>query len=438
MSDIDQSAGLGLELPSQDLLDSGALLLIALLDWPTWSHRKVESLDFYEGRRGRRRVSLDCTPLDVRWVDASTRDAGVGSSAIVVPLTTMRKEMLRQLDVRDANGASLPVLGSASNGLLAAAALFHLVAYDVDRETAVNAWPRLVSVAQLDELTAQAEAERLCADLELDLLTEQWIRDLASAFILMAVLPVSAVGTRLVVKYSYHWEYGVPSPHSSLRSRVRGWATNVAAGLGFAALPIDIDLNSADSSSSYHLECAAPEGVSCGEIRLPVDDSGVHPRDSALSPVGHVKGRFNFGHGGVDEPARVSLVMNPEGALPRAALFSGLTTIFMMFLITVPGALAAFIKDPGSALSLLLFLPAILLALNAKGSENVFVSRFLRPSRIISASLSAIYAVSGGLLVAGAPPEVILGWWRFSLFFSVMSLILTAGGLHRLYVTRRV
>ncbi|NUU07211.1 hypothetical protein HNO83_12760 [Leifsonia sp. C5G2] len=351
----------------------------------------------------------------------------------------MGKAPLRQLDVRDAGGVAIPVLGASSNGLLAASALLNLLILAVGVDAAELAWPRVWKVATGGESEALAEAETICEEFNLDLFATQQFRDLASNFILTALLPASAAGVRTVIKYAYHWDVDpMPAAPLPLGRRVQVWLKSTAAGLGLASLSVDVDLNSADSSSSYHLECTAPNGISCSEVRLPTDSSGSEPVDPASGPVGHVKGRFDFGHRGDDEPARVSFVMEPGGALSRAALFSALTAAFLFFLILVPGVPGAFSKDPGSALSLLLFLPAVLLALNAKGTENVFVSRFLRPSRIISAALSAVYAVSGGLLVAKASEEAVVAWWRFGLFCAVIALILTAGGLYGLRVRRRV
>jgi hypothetical protein len=91
--------------------------------------------------------------------------------------------------------------------------------------------------------------------------------------------------------------------------------------------------------------------------------------------------------------------------------------------------------DP--ATSLLLFLPALLIALNARGVENFYVSRFLVPIRVMS-GLLALLLVSGGVLLVLDASEAVTGWyWMVSLLITAVIFLVTVTGYFRLVVGSR-
>jgi len=50
---------------TEELLILGDYLCVAILQWQSWIHRKVESVELLPGSRGRRRISIDCTPPNI-------------------------------------------------------------------------------------------------------------------------------------------------------------------------------------------------------------------------------------------------------------------------------------------------------------------------------------------------------------------------------------
>jgi hypothetical protein len=278
----------------------GGAVTLALLNLPEWAHRKVESLALLPGQRGRRRLSLDCTPTCIPWTDPARSDDQSTAVPIVVPLTLMAKEVLRDLDVLDDSGRALPVLGSEANGTLAASAIAFMVNFSCGL-TAVDENDELIQrIARAGTDVASEAAEELISKLGLDdkdFLASLMIRDLAGGFILSAILPDDRAGVRTVIKWAYHWDTGRFAP--SWR-RGFGWLELIwkttAAGTGHIPLQVEVDLNWADYAHSYHLECEAPAGIVCKAITLPVDVSGVARVDRTTGPIAHVNGNFNALH----------------------------------------------------------------------------------------------------------------------------------------------
>lgn len=416
-------------------LDLGGAVTLALLNLPEWAHRKVESLGLLPGQRGRRRLSLDCTPTYIPWSDPARPD-DQSPPPIVVPLTLMAKEVLRDLDVLDDSGRALPVLGSEANGTLAASAIAFMVNFSCGPDAVGENHGLIQRIARAGTDVAIEAAEELISKLGLDdkdFLGSLLIRDLAGGFILSAILPADRAGVRTVIKWAYHWDTGrfTPSWPRGLGWLELTWKTT-AAGTGHIPLHIVVDLNWADYAHSYHLECQAPMGIVCKAIALPADTSGVQRVDRTTGPVAHINGNFNALHRA--RAATVTFALDTAGALTRTVI----TAFFMSALFAVLllwGHSYDRLHDAlDPATSLLLFLPALLIALNARGVENFYVSRFLLPVRVMS-GLLALMLVSGGvLLVLDASEEVTGCYWAASFVVSTVIFLVTVTGYVRLVV----
>jgi hypothetical protein len=88
--------------------------------WPSWVHRRVESISLEDPETIRRRVSVDFTLFSDLPPLITTGD---GDPLFFVPLTLLRKQPLVDFDLRDEEGRALPLLTREWNGSLAAATL---------------------------------------------------------------------------------------------------------------------------------------------------------------------------------------------------------------------------------------------------------------------------------------------------------------------------
>src|SRR3954449_7111596 len=115
----------GVQLPAlnQPYLDAvargaGDALAALLLAEEAWVHRRVETLDVLSDEIVRRQMSVDFA------LPAPLRPAlRVGEEQAVVPLALMRKQILRNFDLRNEAEEAVPVLARDHTTLLAGAAV---------------------------------------------------------------------------------------------------------------------------------------------------------------------------------------------------------------------------------------------------------------------------------------------------------------------------
>ena len=407
---------------SEDLLEVGSYLVAAIVNWPEWCHRKVESFDLLEGRRGRRRISLDCSPRPLTWAEQ-----GASFPSSLVPLTYMTKATLRDFDVRNEQGTPVPVLGTEANALLAASAIAFLISIEQGQAAARSHWDIICRVTSGSPDDAEAAAGELIMSVAPDYLTAALIRDLARNFLLIAVIPLDTRDKRQVLKYSYHWE--------AKALGASGWVGRLLAGLGFASFALELEMNALDSASSYHLECSAPRGLLCDQIQLPRDSSGIAPTDAQRTPVGHAHGRYGWDEAKDPADASVSFVIDPMGLPPRVAWSAAAVALIFAGLLLVPNAYTSLTDSVDAATALLLFVPALLIALGAKGTENDIASRLLRTLRTMAYTLSLLLYMAGVMLVFKAPEEVARAAWTASGVVSLLIYLAIVFGMARLKVS---
>src|SRR4051794_17742455 len=98
---------------------AGEQIFGLLLAEETWVHRRVETIHMLSTQVLRRSVSVDFTIPGGSRRSLKVRDSG----QTLVPLATLAKRPLRNFDLRDESGASVPVLSRDHNGPLAHSAL---------------------------------------------------------------------------------------------------------------------------------------------------------------------------------------------------------------------------------------------------------------------------------------------------------------------------
>ncbi|HYI94255.1 MAG TPA: hypothetical protein VEX68_11975 [Bryobacteraceae bacterium] len=404
----------------------GKALASALLDWPVWAHRKVESLSLLEGERARRHVSIDASPPLVPWPvnGDDSRRRFKHSEQVLVPLTRMAKGNMRDLDVVDDAGRPVPVLSRYENAYAATAALFVLVETQCLVRNPSQLWEQLFSVASGAPIEAKREAEALVKRLGLDETVSNLVVSLSENFLLCTLLPRAALKNRQVIKYSYHWER---DPSDGFWGHVR----TALAGLGFCSTRMAIEVTAADTVDSYHLEIPAPEGLVVTRLKL---NSGASESKSQPSVVGHVQGNLADAEEAI---ASAYLRLQGRGLLTTVTLYALLSVGLLGALLSYPSALTAATTKPDAATAVLVLLPALLFGLAARGTENSIVSQLLVPLRLIAGLLSVAFAGFAGILIVAteqvAHSYVVGAFWAAAL----LALVLVAGRLTTLFGVRR-
>ena len=395
----------GIPMLTADLLDLGRSAAVAIALWGDWTHRKVESLDLLSGERARRRISVDCTPPQIRWQETAILGSGV-EPVFLVPLTLMAKGPLRSLNVTDDAGRSVPVLGKRANGLVAALSLANWISIDGDPSIeAVLArvkphWPDIYAIATGPSEEAMVKAEALVQALELASTAATLMRELAECFLLTAVLPEHSAQRRQVLKYSYHWEM---DPIKRIVGRL-------APAFGWKPLTIELEVGALRTAASYHLECAVPEGLTATRISLP-KAHGTAPTTRGQMKVAHVSGAYDIAQDGRESRARISFVPDHNRLLPRI-MWSGLAvTVIFTAILFAPGLREALLKLPDPTTAILLFIPAFFVGLNARSSENVVVGGLLLPLRIYALVLAGVVFLGGTLLALHLWPGFSTIWF---------------------------
>lgn len=402
--------------------DLGNALAGYMLDWPGWSHRRVESIALLEGERSRRRVSMDLTVPDLSWPPDADEPAHT-----VVPVAAITKIDMRQFNATDAGGASVPILSSADNAMLSEVFIGALLAAETgvdldqsDRDD-IKAVVDGIPPASIERLEALVTRRGLGYTV-----TQQYLVTTAENFLLFALLPYESAGTRTVIKFSYQW---------STEPRLTGYdwwkdrALRIRAAIGFAPYGFRINLPDVQTAASNHLEVPAPPGLHSVDLVLYDVDGDEVAADREPGTVAHARTTAS-------RPAEYGLVrFDPDVAgLHRIVMWSAWGVAALLYVTYA--RLSQVVSDPGTPVSLLLFGPAILLTLLTRPGENWLVSAVISPLRVLAVVLAGfLFAVGFGLSTGfhPAPHSTFLGEaadiaWRASIIVSGLSgIILTIG-----------
>lgn len=419
----------------QRFLDMGASVLGSIIDWPAWIHRKVESIDLVPGDAARRRVSFDCTPPEL--ADHEFPLPGSSGSSALVPLTLMAKQLLKTLDVEDDSGRSLPLVGSTTNATLAASALIFMawIQLDGNHKRVLSLWPRIWEVVSGEPETASLRAAELVAELKFDSVAELIFGELASSFVLFVAIPRERRGERQVFKLSYRWRSVVDT--GGLVQSVKRWLGIWAAGHGLKGVPFTLESGSMYTARSYHLEVVAPPGLKARSLELPYGESGEPSLTLGSSDVIHAKAAYSR-FGNTTTKAEVVFDIDPKGAISH--LFWTLVGISALFLalLAIPNAARTLLRSPDAATALLLFVPALLVALNARQAENVLAARLLAPLRVDAILISTLLFASGACLVLDLSPSFIVGLWATTFVLVSLLLATLVAGMARTFWDQRL
>lgn len=407
-------------------LELGDALAMAITRGSEWRHRKVESLRLLEGEYGRRRVSLDCTPPDsLKLSDESDRERGV-----LLPLAMISKGPMRNFDVTDASGLSLPVLGRRDDGYAAWSAICARFASDLGSPlpTSVAAvLSRIVLEPAETALPLADELSRGCVDgkevFDVGRIREQTVlllADLASNFLLIALLEPEKCNRRQVVKFAFHWHVEMSGDPN--------WIDRFKIALGTVYGNYGLEVSGASDAASYHLEAHAPPGLKTVGLELPSggrdEESSV---DDRVDVVAHAVGSYEASS--PIEDATLYVAVPPRGLRTVTAIITGFTAAVFLLERLLPGAQDALLEAPDGAVALFLIVPAAFSSFMARPTENILLSYILLPLRMIILLCAALLVAGAASLVgrlhdpymgilwfAGAATSIVLLVWQLVSF----------------------
>jgi hypothetical protein len=300
------AAPLSSALSDNDFRTASALFLL-LSDFPAWVRRRVEYIDFIDDVSVTRRVSVDFAvpePLEgFTEVDEELLPC--------VPLTFLLKgDVLRNFDLRDAQGNPVPMLTKDENGTLAGNSLIYLaeevlqvpligtLAPLAERLRAVAEGPREEARAQIDNWQREARSGVGPHPQELRALTNRpgfirYAETLAENYILFAVGPPEPNRRRLM-KFGYEEPFKLgedpDAPEDEQLPRRERWRER----LGWRVKTVNLAMPAVNLAASFHAEVPAPPDMEVQFAQLVFKRAGGAANDGCDS------GESGAGSGGPD------------------------------------------------------------------------------------------------------------------------------------------
>jgi hypothetical protein len=365
----------------------------------------------------RRSVSVDFTvPSGIRR-SLEVRESGQA----LVPLASLAKRPLRNFDLRDESGASVPVLGRDHNGPLAHSVLGRSVRRplsEIGRDTLSD---QLSADLERVALGDPDEADRVIASMRRaaqggDLERQAILEDDASVFLLagladsyLLVALCDDIGKRRVLKFSYEEGFEAATPGFLER-------------LGWYPLLITLEVPGASRGASYHAEVVIPEELRIEDCFLYDEDTGETFADdenvdraalhAALVPPG----------------ARTKLLFGLKAERTSFPLL-GCVIAWINAILLFVGVLAGDL-DPDradSAVAVLLAASAVFAGAIARSGEHRIVQAFFAGPRLLLVVTAVSALAAGGALAFGLSSTAVCTiWWIAAVTCLAMALMLTA------------
>jgi hypothetical protein len=397
-----------------------------------WVHRRVEQVDLLTTELVRREVSVDFTvPEPLRALLALP-----GTSQAVVPLATVRKVVLRRLDLRDEDGRAVPVLGRAHNALVAREAMA-----EGARRALRAAGLGPPSTRLLGDLEVIAGAELSDVDLAVDALLAArrrgdpeaaavladpaagfLIGDLADHWLLLAV--VEDLDRRRILKFAYDDrldEAGDPT---------------LAQRLGWRPLGLAVHARLAGRTASYHAELVGPEEVRFVRTVLADLEAGeLFDADGEADRAAVSSSRVPRGAN-----AQVIFQVQAERAgFPVVAFAVAATAALVLLLGAVAFDPTGRVAGPSNAV--LLAASALFAGVVARWGEHRLLQSLLALPRLLLVAVALAAVVAAATLAFGAPAGTVeVVWGACAAVATALALVLGVGWRRarpRAWVVRR-
>jgi hypothetical protein len=380
------------ELLERDAWAVAATTSLLLADEERWVHRRVETIEFLDARRVRRRTSVDFTMPAL---------PDLGDAPAHVPLSLVRKEVLTAFDLRDEAGAALPLLTRRQNAAIASEILVQQARETLDELEAGPLLPDVESglreIAGEDVIAADPEpGSREAEQWEL-LYEDTWmgalLTDLEEQFLLLVPLG-DTTGRRRVLKFAYEQALGSEGGGVLLSS------------LGLRDHPWRLAATALSDAESYHVEVVAPTELSIRSAKL------LTVRDRVLSEQADVARAHLYR----SEPAGgVPGVVDIRFALRRALVWPVFLTVLATAAILGAGLVAHLVWDlranEDAAAALVVALPAFLAPFVAPGN-HLLVRRMFRGLRVLALASGLIaFAAAGSLQLTLSARTTTIIWF---------------------------
>lgn len=419
----------------------GAVLWALLADHRTWVHRRVETIRIVDDLTARRSVSLDIT------VPKEHLDRFPYLDALpAIPLTFMKKEVLKRFDLLDGAGASVPMLTMEQNGRAAGDALVQTVEGWVQRKLPEHkALPKemeahvraVVEGAPEDASQALDGWHQMAKPDSGDPHQKAWAvvvqngallsaaAALVENFVLLAVADTRG-GERQLFKFAYD------------ESLVLTGGARVLTSTGWRAERLTFETPAIALAASYHLEVLAVQDLAVVDAQMGFTTAeGLTPAEPPPDgePLGPLTSDVHFNCSHVDPAYQgtVELVVAAErrGFVTGAALTGGLVALLLIGGAFHLESVASGQQSQVTA-ALLLLAPAVIAAFIVRPEEHRLASRMLLGVRLLMVAnlASAVFAVA--LVAAGYEDGTLETLW----IAVTIVAVLTAIGLVRPLVRR--
>lgn len=383
-----------------------------ILNSPQWVHRRVDALRMGENGRSRWHISHDVTVPEEFSIPGSR-------NRMVVPLGSLRKGALKNVDTSGAGSASLSILGAEDNGTYAVDMLLMMAESLLGKETArtlrcrevitkvVRADHALQNDAArefrvwLSESVTSSEVPSKGPEFERRLdFFQEFVSAFATTFLLLIEVDSSLAGTRCVIKYSRD---DTAPERIDPASQQLAWEI---PDYGFAR--------------SYHLEVEVPPGLVYTELEiLEIDSNGVSSFRALDTPpkpqvIAHLACTPNERM--ASAVAGLTLSPSRQGQY-KVSRFSAVTVFVIAVLAWVssmmPGVVVASDSGPASAaVSLLLTGPALMLSWFSRSPEHEVIAWIMRPYRkMLLLSVAALFLMAAAAAFPLVSPVKELIWF---------------------------
>jgi hypothetical protein len=381
----------------------GRRVAFLILTMPRWVTRRVESTSFHDDETVRRRVSIDFALPAV-----TSLRSRFGQRAELIPLAYLKKERLRNFNLRDESGAALPALTRIENGEVAAAILEYMATRLVGRAIEGDVLADIEALAYTSDAAAPALYEQLFRQdgpsrptrylLSRDPPFVGLARRLAESF--MLIVPLTSTGaSRRVLKFAYDEMLDL-----SGRSRRR----RIAESMSWRPTRINLPVPGVVAAASYHLDIAAPTELVIAQARLVTESRTALDEDPTPTRQAHLATPLQP----TNAEALIDIAAPREGII-RASLLTSLLTAVVL----TAGAfrLSELHSAREGVATVLVAVPAVVAAYVARPGEHALASRLLFGVRFAVLVSGALSFAASALLLAG-PRGVTQDaiWWSLT------------------------
>jgi hypothetical protein len=386
----------------------GVALAELLLSWPSWAHRKFETLELLDEQVARRVVTVDFSVPD----QPGALDIN-GQPYHFLPLTSLQKRTLTNFDLVLGGGEATPMASRSEHKELVTEALVAIVEAELEAPATQDLRSRCREVVAKPPEKAMAALRAFDEDDRFDDDGEvlRMVEILAYQFLVIALIPAEP-GCRRTAHFSYDEWIGDPKLPTRL---------TLETGAGWRSKPVWFKA-AMTNVSSYHLQVDAPAGLQITRRQLVTADR-IRPR------VAGPARRARFYHAPTAKSgnayALVHLRPLTSTVVRGAALTALLSTVLLAVLaaVTYGGTLS---KSTGAAPALVAAAPGVLALLLVRPGEHPMTTDMLFSMRLITLAVGVLDFTAGAILALArrGSDEIGLVFYGLAAVAGIITLIL--------------